>query len=117
MTTCDTCPLRNGCIERRGICRDYILYMERVERTRKQIEQLNENNTASAGRTGADQSSIQKAGDRRGKVYQGTSERVQTEAGAEAEAEAEAESVPEAAENTRHGQEGSPQRAEVLDGR
>lgn len=48
--TCEECPLREGCIERRGICRDYILYMERVERTRRQIEQLNENNTASAVR-------------------------------------------------------------------
>ena len=60
MTTCDTCPLREGCIERRGLCRDYLRYMERVERIKKQIEQLNENNTASAGRSGADQSSIQK---------------------------------------------------------
>ena len=51
MSICDECPLRNGCFERRGLCRDYILYMERVERTRKQIEQLNENNTASAVRT------------------------------------------------------------------
>ena len=50
MSICDECPLRNGCFERRGLCRDYILYMERVERTRKQIEQLNENNTASAMR-------------------------------------------------------------------
>lgn len=47
---CDTCPLREGCIERRGICRDYILYMERVERTRKQIEKLNETEKASAVR-------------------------------------------------------------------
>lgn len=48
MTTCDTCPLREGCIERRGICRDYILYMERIERIRKQIEKLNETEAASA---------------------------------------------------------------------
>jgi len=48
MTTCDTCPLREGCIERRGICRDYILYMERVERVQKEIEKLNETKTASA---------------------------------------------------------------------
>lgn len=48
--TCDECPLREGCIERRGICHDYVRYMERVERTRRQIEQLNENNTASAVR-------------------------------------------------------------------
>ena len=50
MSTCDECPLRERCYERRGICRDYILYMERAERTRRQIEQLNENNTASAVR-------------------------------------------------------------------
>ena len=37
--------------------------MERVERTRKQIEQLNENNTASAGRSGSDEGSVQETGD------------------------------------------------------
>ena len=42
MSTCESCPLRDGCIERRGICRDYILYMERVERVQKEIEKLNE---------------------------------------------------------------------------
>lgn len=47
---CEECPLREGCIERRGLCRDYVRYMERVERIKKQIEQLNENNTASAVR-------------------------------------------------------------------
>ena len=51
MSTCDTCPLRNGCFERRGLCRDFILYMERVERTRRKIEQLNENNTPPSVRT------------------------------------------------------------------
>ena len=55
---CEECPLREGCIERRGICRDYILYMERVERTRKQIEQLNEDQKASAGRSGTDEGSL-----------------------------------------------------------
>ena len=48
---CEECPLRGRCIERRGICRDYILYMERVERIRKQIESLNENQTPLAMRT------------------------------------------------------------------
>ena len=42
MSICEQCPLRDGCIERRGICRDYILYMERVEKVREQIEKLNE---------------------------------------------------------------------------
>lgn len=46
--TCDTCPLRDGCIERRGICRDYILYMERVERVQKEIEKLNETEKTSS---------------------------------------------------------------------
>lgn len=56
---CEQCPLREGCIERRGICRDYILYMERIERTRRQIEQLNENNTAPAeGAIPADEGSV-----------------------------------------------------------
>ena len=58
MSTCEQCPLRDGCIERRGICRDYILYMERVERIKKQIEQLNENNTASAVRAGTNKGSL-----------------------------------------------------------
>ena len=48
MSTCDTCPLREGCYERRGICRDYILYMERVERVQKEIEKLNETEKALA---------------------------------------------------------------------
>ena len=43
---CDECPIREGCIERRGLCRDYILYMERVERIRNQIEKLNNENQA-----------------------------------------------------------------------
>ncbi len=48
---CDECPLREGCIERRGLCRDYIRYMERVEKVREQIEKLNETKTAPAVRT------------------------------------------------------------------
>ena len=48
---CEECPLAERCIERRGLCRDYLQYMERVERTRKQIEQLNEDQKASAVRT------------------------------------------------------------------
>ena len=48
MSTCDTCPLREGCIERRGICRDYILYQERVERVQKEIEKLNETKETSS---------------------------------------------------------------------
>lgn len=48
MSTCDECPLRDGCIERRGLCRDYILYQERVERVQKEIEKLNETKKASA---------------------------------------------------------------------
>ena len=43
---CDECPLRERCYERRGICLDYIRYMERIERTRKQIEKLNNENQA-----------------------------------------------------------------------
>lgn len=51
MTTCDECPLHDGCYERRGLCRDYILYMERIERVQKEIEKLNETKKASAVRT------------------------------------------------------------------
>ncbi len=65
MTTCDTCPLRDGCIERRGVCRDYILYMERVERIQKEIEKLNETKTASAVRTvPADEGNVQETSGR-----------------------------------------------------
>ena len=59
---CDECPIREGCIERRGLCRDYILYMERVERIRDQIESLNENKEKVTGRSGADKGGIQEAG-------------------------------------------------------
>ena len=55
---CEECPLAERCIERRGLCRDYLQYMERVERTRKQIEQLNEDQKASAGRSGTDEGSL-----------------------------------------------------------
>ena len=55
---CDECPLSEGCIEQRGLCRDYILYMERIEEVRKKIEQLNENNTASAVRAGTNKGSL-----------------------------------------------------------
>lgn len=48
--TCEECPLRERCYERRGICLDCIRYMERIERTRKQIEKLNETEKASAVR-------------------------------------------------------------------
>ena len=58
---CDECPIREGCIERRGLCRDYILYMERVERIRNQIESLNENKEKVTGRSGADKGGIQEA--------------------------------------------------------
>ena len=56
---CEECPLRERCIERRGLCRDYLQYMERVERIRKQIEKLNETEKAPAVRTvPADESDI-----------------------------------------------------------
>ena len=48
MNPCDECPLREGCIERRGICRDFILYQERIEKVREQIEKLNETEETSA---------------------------------------------------------------------
>ena len=44
--TCEECPLRERCYERRGICLDCIRYMERIERIRKQIEKLNETEKA-----------------------------------------------------------------------
>ena len=44
--TCEECPLRERCYERRGICLDCIRYMERIERIRNQIEKLNNENQA-----------------------------------------------------------------------
>lgn len=35
--TCADCPFYHRCMERRGICRDYVVYMERVERVRKEL--------------------------------------------------------------------------------
>ena len=39
---CDTCPLRDGCYERIGLCNAYLQYQKRVERIQKEIEKLNE---------------------------------------------------------------------------
>ena len=96
MNPCEECPLREGCIERRGLCRDYILYMERIEEVRKKIEQLNANQKKAAGRTGTDKGSVQEAGDRRGKVYQSPAERLQTKAGTDPKEDSETEAEKEA---------------------
>ena len=93
---CEECPLQDGCIEQRGLCRDYIRYMERVEEVRKKIEQLNEDQKKASGRTRADKGGIQKAGDRRGKVYQGTPKRVQAKAGTDPKEDSETEAEKEA---------------------
>ena len=45
---CDTCPLREGCSERIGLCNAYLQYQKRVERIQKQIEKLNETEKALA---------------------------------------------------------------------
>ena len=45
---CDTCPLREGCSERIGLCNAYLQYQKRVERIRKQIEKLNETKETSS---------------------------------------------------------------------
>lgn len=104
--TCEECPLRERCYERRGICLDCIRYMERIERTRKQIEQLNNENQAppSVRTVPANKGGIQEAGDRRGKVYQGTPKRVQAEARTYTEAQTEDQGIPEAAEVEGNGQ-------------
>lgn len=70
--------------------------MERVEEVRKKIEQLNEDQKKASGRTRADKGGIQKAGDRRGKVYQGTPKRVQAEAGTDPKEDSETEAEKEA---------------------
>ena len=63
--TCEECPLRERCYERRGICLDCIRYMERIERTRRQIEQLNENQAPPSVRTvPTDEGDIPKASSR-----------------------------------------------------
>ena len=58
---CDECPLREGCIEQRGLCRDYIRYMERIEEARRKIGQLNEDYKKAAGRSGSNEGGVQKA--------------------------------------------------------
>lgn len=58
---CDECPLQGGCIEQRGLCRDYIRYMERIEEARRKIGQLNEDYKKAAGRSGSNEGSVQKA--------------------------------------------------------
>lgn len=59
MSTCDTCPLREWCYERRGICKSYIDYAERVERTKKDIERINQSksNETSEAEVAADKAS------------------------------------------------------------
>lgn len=100
---CDECPIREGCIERRGLCRDYILYMERVERIRNQIEGLNENKEKVTGRSGADKGGIQEAGSmnvRTGNAGDRDPERLSPEACADAGTSAKAEGKREKAEGT-----------------
>ena len=90
MSTCESCPLQDGCYEKRGLCRDYILYMERVEKVREQIEKLNENKEKVTGRSGADKGGIQEAGNlQQLEAHESgrNSERVQTEACANPETE------------------------------
>lgn len=120
--TCKECPLRERCYERRGICLDCLRYMERIERTRKQIAKLNNENQAppSVRTVSADKGDIQEAC---GRGYVEAlaggrdSVRLQPETSADPKTEAETESISEAAEVERNGKEGSPQKAEVLDGR
>ena len=115
---CDECPIREGCIERSGLCRDYILYMERVERIRGQIEKLNENKEKVTGRSGADQGSIQKTGRRNvrtGNAGDRDSERLSPEACADAGTSAKAEGKREEAEGTTA--EKAEEERGILDGR
>ena len=46
---CEQCPLFERCIERRGLCHDYLRYTERVERIRKEIEMLNKAQKSAIG--------------------------------------------------------------------
>lgn len=94
---CDTCPLREGCSERIGLCNAYLQYQKRVERVQKEIEKLNETEKAPAVRSiSADKGSIQKAGDRGGKVHKSPSERVQAETGTDPKEDSETEAEKEA---------------------
>ena len=83
---CDECVHQWECWDQRGFCNQF----RSKEELRREIEKLNEDHKKAARNKRTDEGSIQKAGDRGGKVYQGTSERVQTEAGADPEAAAKA---------------------------
>ena len=100
---CDECTLQDGCIERRGLCRDYIRYMERIEEARRKIGKLNEDYKKAAGRSGSNEGSVQKArardlcsGDEGGR----DPERVRTEACADTGTSEKAEGKREEAEGT-----------------
>ena len=101
--TCEECPLRERCYERRGICLDCIRYMERIERIRNQIEGLNENKEKVTGRSGADKGGIQEAGSRNvrtGNAGDRDPERLSSEACADAGTSEKAEGKREEAEGT-----------------
>ena len=96
---CDECPLQDGCIEQRGLCRDYIRYMERVEEVRKKIEQLNTSHKKAAGRSGTNKGSVQEAGDlQQQQAHEGCRAPVpvQTKAGTDPKEDAETEAEKEA---------------------
>lgn len=40
--TCVDCPFYLRCMERRGLCRTFYQYRERVERTKQDIERINQ---------------------------------------------------------------------------
>ena len=96
---CEECPLAEGCIERRGLCRDYLQYMERVEEVRKKIEQLNTCNKKAAGRSGSDEGSVQETGDlqqQQAHESRRASVSVQTKAGTDPKEDSETEAEKEA---------------------
>ena len=112
--TCDECPLRERCYERRGICRDYIRYMERVERIRKQIEKLNETEkTLAKGAISTDEGVVSEASSRRRQIHQSyrsaVSLRPTTCSDPEAKTEKEKEARPQKSAD-------SPRSPRLLDG-
>ena len=62
--TCNDCPFCDRCFERRGICGTYYRYMERVERTKKDIERINQMQPrkTSEANTGSDKGGGHRAG-------------------------------------------------------
>lgn len=46
--TCEDCPWFDQCSERRGVCVEFMAYLEKVKKAKHEIEELNKNFTRKA---------------------------------------------------------------------